>query len=58
MLMDVMQDYGYLEASGMGIPRKVLRLTRRHNGTEPELVAEPEQFTLRIRRRPADDRDA
>ncbi len=48
MLRDVLQDYGYLEASGMGVPRKILRLTREHNGTEPELIAEDHQFTLRI----------
>ncbi len=48
MLRDVLQDYGYLEASGMGVPRKILRLTREHNGTEPELIAEDHQFRLRI----------
>lgn len=50
MVRDVMQDYGYLEASGMGVPRKIVKLTREHNNTEPELIAEEHQFTLRIHR--------
>lgn len=49
LLKDVMRDYGYLEHMGMGIPRKVIRLMREHNGTEPDLVAEEETFTLRLR---------
>jgi len=43
-----MRDYGYLEHMGMGIPRKVVRSMRDHNGTEPDLVAQEETFTLRL----------
>jgi ATP-dependent DNA helicase RecG len=48
LLKDVMRDYGYLEHMGMGIPRKVVRSMRDHNGTEPDLVAQEETFTLRL----------
>ena len=48
LLKDVMRDYGYLEHMGMGIPRKIMRGMREHNGTEPELIEEDERFTLRL----------
>jgi ATP-dependent DNA helicase RecG len=48
LLKDVMRDYGYLEHMGMGIPRKIIHGMRVHNGTEPELVEDQEQFTLRL----------
>jgi ATP-dependent DNA helicase RecG len=53
LLKDVLRDYGYMEHMGMGIPRKIIRGMREHNGTEPDLVAdhEGERFTLRLWRR-------
>ena len=54
LLKDVMRDYGYLEHMGMGVPRKIVRGMREHNGTEPDLVGEEEQFTLRLWRNPPD----
>jgi ATP-dependent DNA helicase RecG len=51
ILRDVMSDYRYLEHMGMGIPRKVVRLSLQQNGTEPELIEDGEQFTLRLRAR-------
>ena len=48
LLKDVMRDYGYLEHMGMGIPRKIIRGMREHNGTDPELVEEDERFILRL----------
>ena len=52
LLKDVMRDYGYLEHMGMGIPRKIVRGMREHNGTDPELVEEDERFLLRLWRNP------
>lgn len=46
LLKDVMRDYGYLEHVGMGVPRKIVRGMREHNGTEPQLVEEGERFHL------------
>lgn len=51
LLKDVMRDYGYLEHMGMGIPRKIIQGMRAHNGSEPDLLAEDERFTLRLWRR-------
>lgn len=48
LLKDVMRDYGYLEAMGMGIPRKVIRAMREQNGTNPDLVEQGETFLVRL----------
>ena len=48
LIKDIMRDYGYLEHMGMGIPRKIIRGMREHNGTEPELVAENERLVVRL----------
>ena len=48
LLKDVMRDYGYLEHMGMGVPRKIVRGMREHNGTEPDLVEDGERFTVRL----------
>ena len=52
LLKDVMRDYGYLEHMGMGVPRKIIRGMREHNGTEPDLIEEDERFTVRLRKDP------
>ena len=52
LLKDVMRDYGYLEHMGMGVPRKIIRGMREHNGTEAELVEDEEQFTVRLWKEP------
>ena len=48
LIKDVMRDYGYLEHMGMGIPRKIIRGMKAHNGTEPDLIEEGERFTVRL----------
>ena len=48
LLKDIMRDYGYLEHMGMGIPRKIIKGMREHNGTEPDLIEDGERFTLRL----------
>jgi ATP-dependent DNA helicase RecG len=49
LLKDIMRDYGYLEHMGMGVPRKIIRGMKDHNGTDPELIEEAENFTVRLR---------
>jgi ATP-dependent DNA helicase RecG len=51
LLKDVMRDYRYLEHSGMGVPRKIVRGMRLHNGTAPELIEDGERFILRLLQR-------
>ena len=48
LLKDVMRDYGYLEHMGMGVPRKIMRGMKEHNGTDPDLEEEEERFTVRL----------
>ncbi|GAK60135.1 ATP-dependent DNA helicase RecG domain protein [Candidatus Vecturithrix granuli] len=48
LLKDVLRDYGYMEHIGMGIPRKIIKGMKAHNGTEPELIAGEEEFLLRL----------
>lgn len=48
ILKDVMRDYGYMEHMGMGIPRKIIKGMREHNGTEPDLIEDGERFILRL----------
>jgi ATP-dependent DNA helicase RecG len=50
LIKDVMRDYRYLENSGMGVPRKIVRFMRAHNGTEPMLIEDGESFTMRLLR--------
>ena len=45
---DVMRDYGYLDHMGMGVPRKIVRGMKEHNGTEPDLIEEGERFRVRL----------
>ena len=48
ILKDVIRDYRYLEHMGMGIPRKIVKGMREHNGTEPDLVELDERFVVRL----------
>ena len=48
ILKDIMRDYRYLEHMGMGIPRKIVKGMREHNGTEPDLVELDERFAVRL----------
>jgi ATP-dependent DNA helicase RecG len=48
LIKDVMRDHNYLEHMGMGIPRKIIKGMIEHNGKEPELEAQDEQFLLRL----------
>jgi ATP-dependent DNA helicase RecG len=47
-LVNVMRDYRYVDARGMGVRNKIIPGMRMHNGTEPDLIAEPNRFTVRL----------
>ncbi len=47
-LVNVMRDYGYVDARGMGVRIKMIPGMREHNGTEPDLVEEEYRFTVRL----------
>ena len=48
LVKEVLRDYRYVEATGLGVPRKIVRGMREHNGTEPDLVEEDDRFTVRL----------
>lgn len=47
-LVNVMRDYGYVDARGMGVRNRIIPTMRAHNGTEPDLIAEEHRFTVRL----------
>ena len=47
-LVNIMRDYGYVDARGMGVRNKIIPGMRAHNGTEPELLEEEHRFTVRL----------
>lgn len=52
LIKDVMRDYRYLEHSGMGVPRKIVKCMKEHNGTAPALIEDGERFAIRLLRYP------
>ena len=55
LLKEVLRDYRYIEATGLGIPRKIIEGMRVHNGTEPDLIAENDSLTVRLWKNPTPD---
>ena len=51
-LVNVLRDYGYVEARGMGVRNRIVPGMRAHNGTEPDLIAEEHRFTVRLWKEP------
>ena len=51
-LVNVMRDYGYVDARGMGIRNKIIPGMSAHNQTEPDLIAEDFRFTVRLWKEP------
>ena len=47
-LVNILRDYGYVDARGMGIRNKVIPLMNEHNGTDPEFIEEEHRFTVRL----------
>lgn len=48
LIKEVLRDYGYIEATGLGVPRKIIRGMLEHNGKEPDLVESEDRFTVRL----------
>ena len=47
-LVNIMRDYGYADAIGMGVRNKIIPGMRDHNGTEPDLIEDENRFTVRL----------
>lgn len=50
IIMDILRDYGYVEARGMGVRTKVIPAMRAHNGTEPEFQLTEDQLKVTLYR--------
>ena len=48
LIFDVLRSYGYVDAKGMGVRRKIVPLLREHNGTEPEFDATDDYLNLAL----------
>jgi ATP-dependent DNA helicase RecG len=44
----VLRDYRYIEATGLGVPRKIIAGMKAHNGTEPDLIEKDDLFIVRL----------
>ena len=51
-IVNILRDYDFMEHRGMGIRRKVIPLTRAHNGTDPEFDATEDYFKVTLRKEP------
>ena len=51
-IVNILRDYDYMEHRGMGIRRKVIPLTRAHNGTDPDFDATEDYFKVTLRKQP------
>ena len=48
LLLNVMRDYGYVDARGMGVRTKIVPGMKAHNGTEPDLIEEEYRVIVRL----------
>lgn len=48
LIKEILRDYRHIEATGLGVPRKIIRGMREHNGTDPDLIEEEDRFTVRL----------
>ena len=49
LIVEVLRDYGYVDARGMGVRNKIIPLLLEHNGTEPEFIATEDHLRLVLR---------
>jgi ATP-dependent DNA helicase RecG len=50
LLKDVLRDYRYIEATGLGVPRKIILGMLEHNGSDVDLIEEDDRFLVRLRK--------
>ena len=52
LIKEGLRDYRYIEATGLGVPRKIVQGMLDHNGTEPDLIEEDDRFLVRLWKEP------
>jgi ATP-dependent DNA helicase RecG len=50
LIVEVLRDYGYVDARGMGVRTKIVPLLRQHNGVPPDLEATEDYVLVRMYR--------
>lgn len=53
LIVDVLRDYGYVDARGMGVRTKIVPLLVKQNGVAPQFEATDDYLTVRMFRGPA-----
>ncbi len=55
LVKELLRDYRYVEATGLGVPRKIVQGMQAHNGTDPDLIEGDDRFMVRLwkERKPA-----
>jgi ATP-dependent DNA helicase RecG len=48
LIKEILRDYHYVEATGLGVPRKIVAGMLKHNETEPDLIEDEYSFTVRL----------
>ena len=48
LIKEVLRDDRYIEATGLGVPRRIIKGMHAHNGTEPDLTEEDDRFLVRL----------
>jgi ATP-dependent DNA helicase RecG len=51
LIKETLRDYRFIDARGLGVPRKLIAMMRELNGTEAELIEEENRFVVRLLRR-------
>ncbi|MCY4225095.1 MAG: putative DNA binding domain-containing protein [Bacteroidetes bacterium] len=46
LINDILQKYDYVDHAGMGVRLRIVETMYKHNGTEPDLVVEPDRFKV------------
>lgn len=50
IVKETLRDYRFIDARGLGVPRKIIAGMRAFNGTTPDLIEEEHRFIVRLRR--------
>lgn len=50
LIKEVLRDYHYMEATGLGVPRKIIAGMLKHNGIEPDFVEDDYSFKVILRK--------
>ena len=55
LIVEVLRDYGYVDARGMGVRKKIIPLLRKANGTDPDFETTEDYLKLTMWKGPAAD---